>query len=93
MQLRVRALGLAGAIVWGLYVFLATLWCAWFREGATIPLFAHLYPGYAPTFAGAVVGFAWGCVDGFFCGALVAWLYNRLLKALYSKEASGPHGA
>jgi hypothetical protein len=86
MRLRVRALGVAGGIVWGGYIFFATLWLIWFREGAILPMFVNLYPGYASTYVGACIGFLWGFVDGFFCGALMAWLYNRFQKSFYKTE-------
>ena len=88
MNLRVRALAIAGGIVWGGYIFLATIWLLWFRNGASMTMFESLYPGYATTYPGACIGFFWGFVDGAFCGALTAWLYNRLQKTLYKSEAT-----
>lgn len=88
MELRVRALALAGGIVWGLYIFLGTLWLMWFRDGTTMPIFVNMYPGYATTYLGACIGLVWGFVDGAFCAALGAWLYNRLQKFLYRAEAT-----
>ena len=88
MRLRVRALGLAMGIAGGLYIFLATLWLIWFREGANISALTNLYPGYATTYLGAIVGLLWGVFDGFIVGAVIAWLYNLFHKALYKAEAS-----
>lgn len=88
MTLRVRALALAGGIVWGAYVFLATLWVMWFRDGAIIPMFMILYPGYGATLLGAIIGLAWGLFDGAFCGALLAWLYNRFHGVFYKTETA-----
>lgn len=87
MKLRVRALAVAGGTVWGLYIFLATIWMMWFRDAATVDLFANLYPGYATTYPGAFVGLLWGFFDGAVCGALLAWLYNRFHHYFYK---SGP---
>lgn len=88
MKLRIRALAIAGGIVWGLYVFLTTLWLIWFREGASIPLFVYLYPGYATTYLGACIGLGWGFVDGALCGASMAWLYNWFQQVFYKSEAT-----
>ena len=87
MRLHIRACGLAVGIVWGMYVFLATIWLLWFRDGATISALSHLYPGYASTYPGAVAGLAWGLLDGFIVGAALASLYNILHK-WFSKTAS-----
>jgi hypothetical protein len=88
MKLRIRALALAGGIVWGLYVFLTTLWLLWFHDGASVTLLVNLYPGYATTYLGSFIGLLWGFVDGAFCGALTAWLYNRFQRVFYNSEAT-----
>ena len=87
MKLRVRALGMAVGIVWGLGVFLMTLWMIWFGKDQ-IALFKNIYPGYASTYLGAFAGFIWGFVDGLISGALVAWLYNQFHKTFYKSEAN-----
>jgi len=89
MKLRVRALGMAGGIVWGLFVLLATMWLIWFAGPATaFQSLKTLYPGYDVTYVGGLFGLFWGFVDGFICGALVAWLYNKFHKAFYKSEAT-----
>ena len=89
MMLRVRALGMAVGIVWGLSVLVATLWMLWFAQPSpTWPTLKSLYPGYDVTYMGAFVGLIWGFVDGFIAGALIAWLYNKFHKALYKTEAA-----
>jgi hypothetical protein len=87
MKLRVRALGMAAGIVWGLEVFLATIWLIWFGgTGASIQLLKSFYLGYDVTYVGAFLGLIWGFVDGFIAGALVAWLYNLFHKAFYKSQ-------
>ena len=78
MRLNVRALALAGGIVWGLAIFLITYWFLVFGHGGTT-LFklSNIYLGYSVTWYGAFVGLVWGFVDGFIGGALLAWLYNK----------------
>lgn len=88
MKLRVRALGMALGIAWGLYILLATFWLMWFRGGTGSATLSNLYPGYDTTYVGALVGMIWGFVDGFIAGAFVAWLYNRFLNAFYKSETA-----
>ena len=88
MKLRVRALGMALGIAWGLCVLLSTLWLIWLGNGAEIVALKYLYPGYTTTYLGALVGFIWGFVDGFIGGALVAWLYNWFHKVFYKSQAT-----
>jgi hypothetical protein len=87
MRLRVRALGMAVGIVWGLGVLFATLTVIWHGQPTGVPLFKQLYPGYDATYLGQLVGFIWGFVYGFVAGALIAWLYNQFHKAFYKTEA------
>ncbi len=82
MRLDVRAFALTCGIVWGMAVFLATLWLlALGFPGGLIRQLDHFYLGYDFSLAGAFIGLAWGFVDGLVCGAVFAWLYNRLAKA------------
>ncbi|MFC1543027.1 bacteriophage holin [Candidatus Neomarinimicrobiota bacterium] len=78
MKLNVRALGLAGGILWGLAIFLLTYWFLLFGYGGTmLGKIANVYLGYSVTWYGAFIGLVWGFVDGFIGGALLAWLYNK----------------
>ena len=88
MQLRIRALGLAVGIVFGLCVFLATVSAIWFGQGLTLSRLAIICPGYTVSYPGAFLGLVWGIVVGFVDGAIVALLYNRLLKVLYRAETT-----
>ncbi len=78
MRLNVRALGLAGGIVWGLAIFLTTYWFLVFGYGGTmLAKLSNVYLGYSVTWYGAFVGLVWGFIDGFIGGVLLAWLYNK----------------
>lgn len=46
--------------------------------GPHLALLAQFFPGYTVTFAGSLVGFAWGFVTGFAAGYLVSRVYNAL---------------
>jgi len=89
MKLRVRAFGLVVGIVWGLGMFVATLWDFAQGHGQTLVRLSSFFKGYSISFGGAIVGLIWGLVFGFICGALMAWLYNKLHKVLYKSEAAG----
>jgi hypothetical protein len=79
MRLNVKALALAGGIIWGGYLFVLTWWLI-VLDGATgEPTFiARVYRGYSISPTGSVVGLAWGLADGAIVGALIAWLYNAI---------------
>jgi hypothetical protein len=77
MKLNVLAFGLAGGLLWGLGVFCLTWWVMAF-EGATHDLLVlgHIYRGFTISPLGSVIGLAWGLCDGFFCGLILAVVYN-----------------
>ena len=81
MRLDVKALALTSGILWGAAVFLATLWLIVFGfHGELMRHLDHFYFGYDVSVPGAFIGLAWGFVDGLVCGAVFAWLYNRLAR-------------
>lgn len=77
MKLDRKAFGLAAGILWGLCIFLCTLWVVWRGGGEHLALLAKFYPGYSISVFGAFVGLVCGFVEGFVGGWLFAWLYNR----------------
>ncbi len=83
MKLNVKALALAGSLVWGLGLFFLTWWVI-MLDGATgeATLIGRLYRGYSISPAGSVIGLAWGLADGAIGGAIFAWLYNWLTDRL-----------
>ncbi len=83
MNLRKRALGLSLGIVWGLMVFLATLWSAFQGRGATLRVLNSYYIGFSVSYPGAFIGLLWGFVNGFLVGLLIAWLYDLFCRILY----------
>jgi len=79
-KLSPRAFGLACGILWGLMILLVGLAATFWSYGTAFAnLFATLYPGYALGVQGSIIGGLWGLVDGFICGVLIAWLYNRFV--------------
>lgn len=80
-RLDIKALGLAVGIFWPLYCVILGLISMSFGCGtALLEIIGSCYIGYKPTFLGSLVGGMWGLMDGFVCGAVVAWLYNRLAR-------------
>jgi len=80
MRLRTTALGLSLGIVWGLAVFIATVWAIIGAQGFTLDRLGAFYRGYSISYAGAVIGLCWGFVNGFIGGVLIAWFYNLFCK-------------
>lgn len=83
MKLSVKALGLAGGIMWGVSLFLWTLLLSlttvtWGTD--MLSLMVGFYPYYSISVAGAFAGLVLGFIDGFLCGAILAWLYNVMPK-------------
>ena len=83
MTLRKRALGMALGIIWGVSIFLVTIWAVVRGHGETLTLLGGYYLGYSVTYVGAVIGLIWGFIHGFIAGVLTAWLYNMFSKTFY----------
>jgi hypothetical protein len=62
-----------------LAILLTTYWILITSSGgSTLALLHKFYMGYSVTWLGGIIGLVWGFVDGFICGAIFAWLYNKL---------------
>jgi hypothetical protein len=79
MKLNVKAFALAAGAVWGINWFLLTWWIIAF-EGITheITIIGQIYRGFSVSPIGSLAALAWGFVDGFLLGLLVALIYNWL---------------
>lgn len=81
MKLNIKAFALACGIIWAVYLFLMTWWLLAFGgKPEDLAIIGKFYFGYAVTPVGSLIGLAWGLVDGAICGAIFAWVYNRLVK-------------
>ena len=79
MKLNIKAFGLTCGILWGLLVLLSTYWIiVTGSAGNTLALLQKFYFGYSVSWLGGIIGLIWGFVDGLICGAIFAWLYNKL---------------
>ncbi len=80
MKLKPLALGVAFGILWGGAIFLTTLLSHYAGYGTAFleALPRSIYPGYSITLAGSFIGLIYGFIDGFVCGAIAAWIYNKV---------------
>jgi len=82
MQLNVKAMALTFGILWAVAFFLvAGAQQVWPTYGvAFLELMDSVYPGYAPGgFGSVIMGSLYALLDGAIGGAVVAWLYNKVL--------------
>ncbi|MFN2431803.1 MAG: hypothetical protein ABR599_03120 [Gemmatimonadota bacterium] len=87
-RLDVLALGAAAGVVTGSAVFLATSWLLLKGGpvvGPTLALLAQYFPGYRVTWPGSLVGFLYGALAGFSCGAALALLRNWILDLFVAR--------
>ena len=82
MKLKPLALGTAAGILWGGCVFLTTLLSVYSGYGTAFleALPGSFYPGYKISVAGSFIGLGYGLIDGFICGALAGWIYNKVAR-------------
>jgi len=76
MTLSKKAFGLASGILWGVCIFICTIYVMIKGGGNTMVLLQQFYWGYSIGFVGAILGFVYGFVYGFIGGWIFAWLYN-----------------
>lgn len=78
-MLNATKLGVAGAIIWSLSMFICTV-LAIYTGYATdfLHLMGSIYPGYMISWWGSIIGLIYGFIDGFVGLFLLAWLYNKL---------------
>jgi hypothetical protein len=87
MKLNIKAFALAAGITWGINWFGLTWWMILF-DGMTreVTIIGRIYRGFSLSPIGSLYALVWGFLDGFFIGLLVAWIYNKLIPHLRSKE-------
>jgi len=80
MKLSVKAMAIAGALLWGSAVFMVALanmvWPGYGR--AFLDVLASVYPGFpvGGGFPGTLASGVYGLADGAVAGAFLAWFYN-----------------
>lgn len=77
----VGALGLSIGLLSAIWVALLGFAAMYFNVGHEwVKLAGTIYVGYAVTFKGIFIGALWAFIDGFICGALIAFFYNLCVK-------------
>jgi len=82
LWLNAKILGLSTGLILGLLLFIATNWLV--IKGGN-PLGPHLnllgqyFIGYRVSFTGSLVGFFYGFIVGSTSGALIGWIYNKIV--------------
>jgi hypothetical protein len=77
MKLNKTAFGLSAGIIWGLAIFLSTVFLLIKgSDGNTISKLAAIYYRYTFSYLGSIIGLIWGFVTGFIGGWLFALVYN-----------------
>ena len=80
-KLDVKAFALSVGIVWAVGAFILGISAMLFGWGtAWLELISSCYIGYKATLMGSIIGAVWGFFDAGIGAALVAWLYNKLVK-------------
>jgi hypothetical protein len=82
LWLNAKILGLALGLLFGLVIFIATNWLI--LKGGTpvgphLRLLSQYFLGYRVSFLGSLIGFAYGFALGTLAGALLAWIYNKIV--------------
>ena len=87
--LNAKVLGLILGIVLGLVIFIATNWLVLkgpqpgpsgqYVIGPHMQLLSQFFIGYRVTFFGSIIGFIYGFAVGTIGGALIGWIYNRIV--------------
>ena len=83
LWLNAKALGLALGLLFGLALFIATNWLVLKGGepvGPHLNLLSQYFIGYKVSFLGSLVGFAYAFALGTLSGALIGWIYNRIVE-------------
>jgi ABC-type dipeptide/oligopeptide/nickel transport system permease subunit len=83
LLLNAKVVGLALGLIFGLGIFVATNWLVikgGDRVGPHLILLSQYFIGYRVTFLGSLVGAVYGFTLGTICGALMGWIYNKVVR-------------
>lgn len=89
LRLNAKLLGLMLGLLLAFGIFVATNWLVLKGGpldesghpvvGPHLALLSQYFIGYRVSLLGSLIGAVYGFVVGFFSGAVIAWVYNRLL--------------
>lgn len=80
--LNAKILGLVMGLTCGLFFFVATMWLVikgGKQVGPHLQLLSQYFIGYRVSLWGSLVGFFYGFILGGASGALIGWIYNRIV--------------
>ena len=84
LRLNARAWGIAVGLLFGLGLFLATVFLV-LKGGPTVgphlALLGQFLPGYTVTWGGAFIGFVYLFVIGYAVGRIIGAVYNALARS------------
>ena len=89
LRLNTKMLGLVLGFLLGLVIFIATNWLV-IKGGTRAPngelvigphlqLLSQFFIGYRVSFLGSLIGFVYGFAVGTLGGALIGWIYNKIV--------------
>jgi len=80
--LNAKVLGLIMGILFGLIIFIATIWLV-IKSGPLmgqhLQLLSNFFIGYRVSFLGSIIGFFWGFAIGSLVGTSIGWIYNWIV--------------
>jgi len=82
LRLNSHVLGFVTGIIAALIIFVATNWLVLKggrNVGPHLALLGQYFVGYRVTFLGSFIGAIYAFVCGYLAGALVGWIYNRVV--------------
>jgi len=82
LRLNAQVLGFSLGLLFGLAVFVATNWLVIKRGreiGPHLQLLSQYFIGYRVSFAGSIIGAAYGFAVGTLAGAAIGWIYNAIV--------------
>jgi len=81
MKLDVVGFGVTLGCIWSLCILVLVLASRRSRKAeAIVQLFSKVYRGFGKSLSGALVGAAWGFIDGAVSGLLIAWVTNKIIS-------------
>lgn len=79
-KLNVKALAFSFGIAWLILIFIIGIISSLSNWGVEfVNLVSSIYPGFAPTFLGSIIGGIWGFLSGLVWGGIIGSFYNKLI--------------
>lgn len=79
-RLSVKGLAIGLGVCWGLCIGLSGWIAIWGWGKSFVEVMSSVYIGFAPTPLGGIIGMLWGFIDGAIGGAIIALVYNAVIK-------------